>query len=177
MDVHRGQNPPPLQKPFAFISKIYEGFVTPAKILMPSIKMRHFNHIFLHMFDEECIQLPPIHVSSKPNKRMNFEAFWEKRGILVSSMSYFYYFYYTWHFSHILIYEGVYRKFIFEPIAFKCWSHIFAHVDYLVICRAGYRNFENRGKGRGGVGWGLVTKESPPWLGATFQKIWKNQTP
>ena len=34
------------------------------------------------MFDEECIQLPPVHISSKPNKRMNFEAFWEQKVTL-----------------------------------------------------------------------------------------------
>ena len=47
--------------------------------------------------------------------------------------------------------------------------------------RGGCRNFEKRrgGEERGGEGgrWGLVTKEDPPWLGATCQKVLKIRPP
>ena len=69
----------------------------------------------------------------------------ENKG--VPSMSYFYCFYYVigWHFSHTSIYEGVNRKFISGPIAFKVWSNIFMHVDYLVICTFSMWHYINSG--------------------------------
>lgn len=70
---------------------------------------------------EECIQLPPHHISSKLNKAMNLG---------------FYCFYYTvgWHFSPTWIYEGFCREFISGPTAFNFSTNLFAPADYLEIC-------------------------------------------
>ena len=65
--------------------------------------------------------LPPIHISSKPKKRMNLKPS-KKKGYppcdvsivsIIQQVDIF----------HTTIYEGV-----------KFWTNIFIHVDYLVLC-------------------------------------------
>ena len=75
------------------------------------------------MFDEECTQLTPVHISSKPNK-----------GYPSCHISIFFYYIIGWHFSHTSIHEKVCSEFISGPIAFKFWTNLFTSLDYLVIC-------------------------------------------